>query len=69
MAEGFERAAKASEKLREVLAGIDLDLTPGSLSVLTIAHDDDCPGLNGPIERCTCDPDVSLRKIEAEKKA
>lgn len=37
-------------------------LEPGSVSVLQIAHDDECPHLTGG--RCSCEPDFRLVTVD-----
>lgn len=42
-----------------------LALAPGTVAVLEVRHDDDCPKLRGGL--CRCAPDLALRPLPAKE--
>lgn len=41
-----------------------IEVRPGTLGHISIAHDDDCPGLLG--EECECDPDLVVSEAKED---
>lgn len=48
----------------ETAPAIELSLKPGTVTLLSYYHDDDCPQLSGGA--CQCDPDMELREVTGE---
>lgn len=46
-------------KLDSIIQGGGIDTINSSIYQITIAHDDDCPILNGSLS-CTCDPEIEI---------
>jgi len=51
------------KKLIEEIKAGRLEVPEGSANVLEVAHDKDCPLLQG-LGPCDCDPDITLRPIQ-----
>jgi len=43
----------------EKLQALGTTLQPGTVTVVTVMHDDDCPRIATPPGLCTCDADIA----------